>query len=648
MASQKSELVSEYFRKSDCCRVPEFDGNIYEYFGGADDPARAAHALLASREFEELFRLYVESYKWTNMCMERLLSQMRHACPAHTCEAERIVASGFLQQILGQHTGHDPRAVSRAQLLERGLPLRCAAKKRKFSRACGPFVHWMRKQEAARKTRGEVLNAEAYLAWQQEKVHEWKTHVSRDEKEYELRQAIGEHIDKRFHHGEVDAPLEPPQRVMETVVDSVGNIDTPVAPEHFVAVAKSAIGMQQGEADPGFLRYAKVLRQSQLRGIFTRDTGRVPKAAKFVRQLSCSTAHPGLCASQHGWCLQQVKACAKQTMLLMACKKPGTFVHCRLVGDGSYESSAWFQLSHTRGSGPAMNMFAEASLDVDSLVVSKCDWQSGYNYMMAVSFFGKLWQLAGVGHAVQAVYVADAPQTEGLRMASDYVNLLDTWESCVLHSEVAVYPPNARLATEWQKASYMSREALMSSNSIGVPKLKRAKKAAGVALKAPKVDGAPESNGSDAASDVVPGSDTDADPLPAFAVEPAAVVEGPEGDGVEGIAARAERQIPFGPWTISEIRPRGVHTGWGANCGQHFCSQGLRCKKNIQARRVAGAIVEGGLDEARLLCKQWLLLGAAIPAAQPEGRRGHVLGIGRADIPLRPEADLDREAAAFL
>ena len=31
-----------------------------------------------------------------------------------------------------------------------------------------------------------------------------------------------------------------------------------------------------------------------------------------------------------------------------------------------------------------------------------------------------------------------------------------------------------------------------------------------------------------------------------------------------------DRQIAFGPWTISELWPDGVFSGYGANCNRHF------------------------------------------------------------------------------
>ena len=145
------------------------------------------------------------------------------------------------------------------------------------------------------------------------------------------------------------------------------------------------------------------------------------------------------------------------------------------------------------------------------------------------------------------------------------------------------------------------------------------------------------------------GSDTDTDPLPAFAhVEVGGDGPGSGDDG--GAAPHVARAIPFGPWTISQIWSKKQHTGWGANCCRHF-SDGpvcLSCKKNIQARKVGGVIVPGALDEAERLCKQWLLLGVTIRVSDPAGRQQHVLDITRDKIPLRSHAELDAEAATMM
>lgn len=64
------------------------------------------------------------------MICERLLALMRKSAPLR-CYIERLLASGFLTQVLAAHTkagGADVRKVTRSQLLKLGARLRCAKK----------------------------------------------------------------------------------------------------------------------------------------------------------------------------------------------------------------------------------------------------------------------------------------------------------------------------------------------------------------------------------------------------------------------------------------------------------------------------------------------------------------------------------------
>lgn len=42
-----------------------------------------------------------------------------------------------------------------------------------------------------------------------------------------------------------------------------------------------------------------------------------------------------------------------------------------------------------------------------------------------------------------------------------------------------------------------------------------------------------------------------------------------------GDAERPDRTHPFGPWTLSELHPDGVFSGFGANCNRHFGTMNL-------------------------------------------------------------------------
>ena len=167
----RQRLVDEFFSFNDCCRVSVFGQVIHQYFGGDKQ------ALLSSQHFTDLVRLYASAFKHTDMVMERLLALIRHMCPSHAPAAERVVADGFLGQVLKEHFflgGKDPRGMDRQQVLEHGVALRCAksAGSSKKSQASGAFVEWMKGQHLTRPSGRMDINS--YAAWQASKILEWK------------------------------------------------------------------------------------------------------------------------------------------------------------------------------------------------------------------------------------------------------------------------------------------------------------------------------------------------------------------------------------------------------------------------------------------------------------------------------------------
>ena len=256
---------------------------------------------------------------------------------------------------------------------------------------------------------------------------------------------------------------------------------------------------------------------------------------------------------------------------------------------------------------------------------------------------------------MQSVVLARAPvDTEFDRSATDHIRLLPDWEPAILAHEVQVFPPVAFNA----RRKFLSSSTLMilsTLEDIDSRRRKGVRQKSGVCIKDPggacrrgnsRGPGDPGDEGSNKGSDA--GSDAGSD-LGDPGDEDSN--EGSDADLVRApidvgalVGERQERQHLFGPWSISEVWSKKVQVGWGANCGQHFGVAGLACKKNITA--LAG--VDNGLDEAKRLCKGWLLLGRQIKCHDCDGRRKHVLEFKRGDIPLRSHEELDREAAALL
>ena len=97
------------------------------------------------------------------MSMERLLARLRHLCEKAGGCAERICATALLGQLLAQHLqweeAEDPRATTRRQLLEDGVPIRCAKRQGcpAATKPKGAYINHMQKVEGERRGRGEVL-----------------------------------------------------------------------------------------------------------------------------------------------------------------------------------------------------------------------------------------------------------------------------------------------------------------------------------------------------------------------------------------------------------------------------------------------------------------------------------------------------------
>ena len=173
--SPLSPCLASPHHQSDCGAL------VGRCLGVSSGSVPAGRAALAPRlnsvdgsVFRDGINALVRSWVFTNMCSERLLAQMRHACKQG--DVERVCSSGFLAQILTEHKRldrDDPCYVSRARLLEDGVPIRAQGKDKKWSRAASGFVHWMGVEQAKRKKESGPLAGTAYLTWKAGKILEW-------------------------------------------------------------------------------------------------------------------------------------------------------------------------------------------------------------------------------------------------------------------------------------------------------------------------------------------------------------------------------------------------------------------------------------------------------------------------------------------
>ena len=128
------------------------------------------------------------------------------------------------------------------------------------------------------------------------------------------------------------------------------------------------------------------------------------------------------------------------------------------------------------------------------------------------------------------------------------------------------------------------------------------------------------------------------DAAPALPDFPIAIDDDEYEDGAE----RQERKEPWGPYELASVWKGGVQIGWGGACACHSNTwqPDIACKKQL-------TFAANTSDDTRCLVKQWLLLGITIPRDAWNGQYRHVRSIKRVDIALRPEDELDAEAAAL-
>ena len=237
------------------------------------------------------------------------------------------------------------------------------------------------------------------------------------------------------------------------------------------------------------------------------------------------------------------------------------------------------------------------------------------------------------------------------------VYLVEDWERELAKTAIQVFPPRAHVGSEAKTA--LPENMLRGSRSLKEPRSKRRDAHTGsVRLRMPTLPTAKKDDKDDEVSDAgsLSGAESSSSglgdcpppPSPPPATPPLvdpAEFESDDSDHGAG-ALRECRMVPFGPFSLSKIVSKGVHVGWGANCGRHWDARSaLACKRQL---RCLGGVTEEKLDECNRLCKQWLLLGLDVPPSGTGGKRAHLKDIRREDIEPRDHASLEHEAAVAL
>ena len=168
--SERASRADAFYELRECCRSARFCEKVVKLLPTAD-------AMLRSEPWHRLMTAWAWSHKFTNMWSERLLALFRQAAGGDDLEVERVVANGFLSQMLQQHRklGRDePYCTTRGRLVEDGVAIRAAPKSTSKSKPAGGFVVWMKAAEAARKAAGVQMNRAEYMEWQKLKSKEFR------------------------------------------------------------------------------------------------------------------------------------------------------------------------------------------------------------------------------------------------------------------------------------------------------------------------------------------------------------------------------------------------------------------------------------------------------------------------------------------
>ena len=111
---------------------------------------------------------------------------------------------------------------------------------------------------------------------------------------------------QEFSSSVVDWESKPPEtyrqriesKLQKTCLQDIGNTRAPYSEEAFSKRIAKKLSLGEGARMAGFSRYASAFRDDQLKDLFIRDDGAIPKDRKFQYHYPCPIAFPGLCAQR--------------------------------------------------------------------------------------------------------------------------------------------------------------------------------------------------------------------------------------------------------------------------------------------------------------------------------------------------------------
>ena len=318
--------------------------------------------------------------KLSNMSLERLLAQVKAASPSRSPLAERLVASGFLTQLLAEHLrlgGRDPRYDNVKQMVGEGAPLNVADKPRSNTRMVRPSCLYANAQLSAEKAKREIQGGARSVMTAAERNRVLKRAGQ------EFASLLPEHQlpynakARRLHYARSSDACDDhavPTRATEEGLRGrffgKGSLDFPIS----VQATQDAVWHVTGQSPPasgvlpGFTGLSSVARDRFRRNMVIANEGDIPESAKFDYRNTCWKRHNGLCPRQDGPLFRSRRALGSG---LWRAAVADTWYKLHSQLEGLDDGPAFFvYCAFRRGMDPQIAVFARVDAEADETTLA--------------------------------------------------------------------------------------------------------------------------------------------------------------------------------------------------------------------------------------------------------------------------------------
>ena len=313
---------------------------------------------------------------------------------------EAVYANSMLTQILGEHRrigNDDPRVTTRSQLLEMGVPLRCAPKSAP-PQQCSSFFKFLQRENTTRKKNDIRLTAVAYKEWEQTVFKKWTgmSDLARSAYQTEVQaDYVTKLADLNGDDTVDDGHSVRDTGIYENVVTKCGSKKEPFESEWFEMSAKQLADIDLDEPLGGFTAYDKAMRAHLHDKVFVQDKGDIPPEEQYEYSLPCGAAHPGLCAEVNADIMPRVHEAVKEFRSFTSKLPKGTPLCVWAASGGVPTPFSFVLLSRFRGSNPRFALLTQGVMNNDCVLRLPLDQSTKeYGHIMDISLLGHVFTLA--------------------------------------------------------------------------------------------------------------------------------------------------------------------------------------------------------------------------------------------------------------